>query len=241
MMKYLFIIMLIVLAVPVSATNTSGLLLQPWCGTPTVYFSHASVPDIAGYEGLKIYPDGSPQADENVTVKNTLGRVLVDSYVSGQNLPNVATIRAGVWQFHTYHYVSLATGTTDFNFTVFKRSSSGTETYLFSTITEDINALTATEYQTSYVVQNDTVMLPTDRIVIKVYAESTHSSNVVAHFLYEGTTNTSHVVPSLFVCNQVASPQIKADTGADVGSMAVVGVIGGLLGAIAISRRKQKL
>lgn len=209
--------------------------LQPWCGSNEVYFSHEISPDIIGYERLKIYPDGASQADENVTVKNTLGQVIIDSYISNEGLPDISVIRAGLWRFRTFHYVNTDPGITTFNFTVLKRNAQNSETLLFSAITDDINSLTASEYLTSYVYQTDTQMLQTDRIVIKVYAQTTHSSNVIAHFIYEGTTNTSHVDPPLLVCVQPSNNNNSDDGGTVIGI--IFGVIGGIIGAIIISKR----
>lgn len=237
-MKTKILLLIIAMACCISLASASD-LLQPWCGTPAIYFSHAYSGDITGYEGLKIYPDGTNQVDENITVKNTLGWVLVDSYVSRSNLPDVSTLRAGLWRFRTFHYVSLSTGSTVFNFTVFKRNADGTESLIFSTTTDDINSLTATEYLTSYVTQTDTTMLPTDRLVIKVYSESTHSSNVISHFLYEGSTNTSHVVPPLMVCLPESASETGPGTDSIDGSIGIVGgLIAGLIGAVII-RGKQ--
>jgi hypothetical protein len=235
MKRLMFPILLILFVVSGVSADTST-LLQPWCGSPDIYFSHSNSPDIVGYEGLKIYPDGSNQVDENVTAKNTLGQVLIDSYISSPGLPDVSVIRSGLWRFRTFHYVSIASGITTINFTVIKRSSSGSENLLFSAITDDIDSLVATEYLTSYVYQTDTTMLPTDRLVIKVYAESTHSSNVVTHFLYEGTTNTSHVVSPLLVCPTTTTPSPDSSgSGGAIG--AAFGLIAGMIGAIVISKR----
>ncbi|MFA7304847.1 MAG: hypothetical protein WC015_10110, partial [Methanoregula sp.] len=74
------------------------------------------------------------------------------------------------------------------------------------------------------------------RLVIKVYAESTHSSNVVTHFLYEGTTNTSHVVSPLLVCPTTTTPSPDSSgSGGAIG--AAFGLIAGMIGAIVISKR----
>jgi hypothetical protein len=209
--------------------------VQPWCGSQNIYFSHPLVGDIPGYEGLKIYPDGVANVDESVTVKDTLGQVLIDSYVSESGLPDAVSLRAGLWRFRTFHYVSLASGATTFNFSVFKRTATGSESLILSTVTTDIDSLTPTEHLTSYVTQTDTTLAQTDRIVIKVYAKTDHSSNVVAHFLYEGSTNTSHVASPLFVCAPTAS---ASDVGGEA-TGAALGLTAGIIGAIVISRRKS--
>lgn len=227
MKRYIFLLAVVAMLV---SPCLSADLKQPWCGSPAIYFSHAVSPDIPGYEGLKIYPDGAPAEDENVTVKNTLGQVLIDSYISDPTLPRVSSIRAGLWRFRTFHYVSSTAGVTKANFTVYKRSSTGVETFLFYVETEDIESTASNEYLTSYVMQTDTPMAQSDRIVIRVYGESTHSANVQLHFLYEGTTSTSHVVPSLLVCSTGGA--------ADNTAMGLVlALTGGFLGAIIISRR----
>jgi hypothetical protein len=78
-------------------------------------------------------------------------------------------------------------------FKVYNRTAGGAETLQFSATSGDINALVATEYLTSYVQTSNINMPSTDTIVIKVYGQSTHPSDIDLHFVYQGSEHTSHV------------------------------------------------
>ena len=198
-MKYLcLLLMLCSLCVPVLAQE------QPWCGIQVLYFQHNESTSPPGYEELINRPSGNPQVDENITILNTNGWVLIDSYITPEYaLSQTTEDLAGLRRYRYYSYVSTAVGTTQLNFTPFLRTPDGGETYFYSAISEDINSLTATEYLTSHVSQTPLIFHnATDRIVIKVYAKTTHSSPVTVHWLYQGTSNTSHVESGYFVCEE---------------------------------------
>jgi hypothetical protein len=162
-------------------------------GGQILYFDHVKSSDPITYEILNLIPAGNTEADESVTVKTGLGEVLVDPYVTNVGYPALTEIPAGLWRFRTFHYVSGASGTTTAVFKVYNRTATGTETLLFTTTSEDINALTVTEYLTSYVTTTNYKVSSTDRIVCKVYGQSTHSANIIFHFVYDGTSHTSHI------------------------------------------------
>jgi len=161
-------------------------------GGQVLFFHHDPVEEPEGYEGLYPIPAGTTEADETVIVQTGTGQVLVDPYITIAGYPGLTTLPAGLWRFRTFHYVNSAPGDTNAVFKVYNRSGA-TETLLFTATSEDINALEATEYLTSYVQTEDYTVALTDRIVIKVYGQSDHSSNINFHFVYEGVNHTSHV------------------------------------------------
>lgn len=189
-----------------------------WCGLQTLYFGHQPSPDITGYETLNNYPTGLSETDENITVKNTLGYVQIDTYISPVGAPAVDTLLRGLRRFRTYHYVSGASGTTIINYTFFVRNHHGVETTLYSVETADINDLTVAEQLTSYVAPIDFNLALDDRIGIKMYGKTDHSANIILHFVYEGTTHTSHKESGYFVCPPpaTATPTIAEATWAPV-------------------------
>jgi hypothetical protein len=170
---------------PTGATGGSG--------GQILYFDHLKSTDPITYEILNLIPAGNAEADETVTVKNGLGEVLVDPYVTNIGYPALTEIPAGLWRFRTFHYVSGASGTTTAVFKVYNRTATGTETLLFTATSDDIDATIVNEYLTSYVTTTTYKVSSTDRIVCKVYGQSTHSSNIIFHFVYDGTTHTSHI------------------------------------------------
>jgi hypothetical protein len=172
---------------------------ERWCGSPLIFFQHESVPVPAGFEGLDIYPAASGEDDENVTVKDSTGEKLMDSYISLTDFPNIVLIRSGLWRFRMFHYVSTASGDTIFNYSVSIWNTTGWR-YLFHVNTDPVNSLFPVEVLTSYGLTTNTTILESDRIVVNVSAKTDHSSNVIAHFVYEGNTNTSHVQVSYLDC-----------------------------------------
>lgn len=205
----------------------------PVCGGQTLYFQHQNSPDIPGYEELINYPSGNAQEDENITIKNTDGPVLIDAYIMpAGSLSQATLLLKGLRVFTTYHYVDGASGTTQINFTAFQRFENGTEVVFYSQLTDDINSLTATDYTTYRVSQQDLILNPTDRLGIKVYGQTTHSAPVKLHFVYQGTTNTSHFESGFFEC-----PVYQNDQSSYAPSAIMFALIGGLIGALVVIKR----
>lgn len=175
-----------------------------------LYFQQNSSVDPGGYEELQNYPSGLNQEDDNVTITSAMGPVLVDTYITPIGaMAEVTTLRKGLRIFNSYDYVSSASGITQINFTAFQRFSNGTEKVFYSQLSEDINALVPTVYVTNRVSQTDLQVNPTDRLGIKVYAQTTHPSPITVHFLYMGQTNVSHFMSGYFDCTQpIPAPEI---------------------------------
>jgi len=75
---------------------------------------------------------------------------------------------------------------------LYKRTSGGTETELFTLTSPEINSATAEEVQ-SEIVNADITIATTDRLVVKYYAQSTSAVNRTVTLYYEGATNYSHI------------------------------------------------
>lgn len=173
--------------------NTYNTMGGGYGGGQILYFHHDTVESPVGYEGLQITPAGQSEVDESITVVNTAGLKIIDPYITLSTYPATTVLSAGLWRFRTFHYVNSATGTTSIVFSVYNRTTTGTMTKLFDVKSEDINSLTPIEYLTPYVQQNDYKIANTDRLVINVSANTTHSANIITHFVYEGAIHTSHV------------------------------------------------
>jgi hypothetical protein len=237
-MKQLFVIVcaFLLCVIPVVAQPQSS------CGSLTLYFQHNESTSPAGYEELIAYPSGNPEVDESITIQSSNGPVLIDAYIMPEgSLAQTSELLRGLRTFLTYHYVSTASGTTQINFTAFQRFANGTEVVFYSQLTDDINALTVTDYTTYRVSQADLIVSPTDRLGIKIYGQTTHPSPVVLHFVYQGSVHASHFESGYFVC---PSTQLSASNGAGVDTntafMLVLGIVGGIVGAIVITSRKKQ-
>lgn len=158
------------------------------------YFHNDVDPDIAGYEQLLDIPGSGTESIETADTNSILGQVLIDSYISQPSAGmNILLIQPGTWTFNLYGKVDTVVGTTLLTVKVYKRASGGTETLLFTAST---NALTATvALHTIETAQVSFAVDLTDRLVIKVYCESTSVPTRTVSWYYEGTTHASYVVP----------------------------------------------
>lgn len=228
---YLFLLVSLI-----ALSSLASAQVVPVCGQQTLYFQHQNSPDLPGYEELMNYPSGNAQVDENITIKNTDGPVLIDAYIMpAGSVSKAHTLLKGLREFTTFHYVDGASGLTQINFTAFQRFENGTEVVFYSQLSDDINSLTASDYTTYRVSQLDLPLNPNDRLGIKIYGQTTHSSYVKLHFVYQGTTNTSHFESGFFECpTEISSP---GNTGGGEGAAAILGLIGGMIGALIIAKR----
>lgn len=225
-----FIILLIIS--PVTAQTE-------WCGVNTLYFQHQNSPDITTYEQLINYPSGAPETDESVTVKASDGLKLIDTYISPDGSPGSSSLLKGLRRYRTFHYVDKAAGTTKINFTPFIRYTNGTEKVLYTVATDDINDLTVNEYLTSYVSPVDFNFSVGDRFGIRVYAKTDQQSNVVVHWVYEGSYHYSSVESGSFVCPALEYVPVISMPDDSLIMSIVGGFIGGLI-VIMFYRRKRK-
>ncbi len=224
----LFLFLVFVVSFVVSAQG------QSWCGSQTIYFQHNESTSPLGYEELINYPSGNTEVVENVTLINTAGWVLIDSYITPENIFSGTTeVERGLRRYRTYHYVDSAVGTTQANYTAFIRFADGYERYIYSVVTDDINDLSVNEYLTSYAVQTDYKLNHTDREVIKVYGKTTHSSPIKLYWVYQGSTHTSHLESGYFVCDPTHD---TFDLGQDYSVAIMYGLVGGIIGALLVAR-----
>jgi hypothetical protein len=188
-------LLLILLAAPVLAE-------QSWCGPQVLYFQHNLSVSPAGYEELINRPSGNQEVIETVTVRNTGGPILIDNYIAPPNtLTQTGSLLAGLRKFHTYAYVDTASGTTRLNFTKFIRFANGDEKNLYTVMSDDIDSPTPIDYETYFVAPYDFPLNATDRIGIRVTANTSHSSNVALSWVYQGTAHASWFDSGFFVCD----------------------------------------
>jgi hypothetical protein len=173
-------------------------------GAGITYFFGNVASGISTYETISTAPASGSEIDESIVVNNNT--LAFEAYSTVAAL-NRTTINAGIWNFHVYSYVDYATASTTLTFTVYKRTSGATESSLFSVTTPDIDSGTVSLF-TMDSVQPAFAFTPTDLLVIKVTATTTHTSNVRVHFVYAGTTNYSYVsTPLATLHNDLAGLQ----------------------------------
>ena len=163
-------------------------------GGQLLFFRHLASTDPITYEGLVPTPYGAAEVDENGTINDVSGKVLIDAYITDVGYPAVTKIPAGLWTFNSWAFVSSPTGVTTFVLDVYTRATNGTETLLFTATTEDIDAATVTAYHTYHAYTPDLYVPPSTRLVVKVSAQTTKTgSGITYHWIYEGTVHTSNI------------------------------------------------
>lgn len=155
-------------------------------------FSNSSS-DISGYDKLLDVATGS-QGDLSAAVTSGGGKTLIKAFATPSNLPGISVIPAGLWEFNYYGYASLTGAfTTQLVFDVYTRTTGGAETLLFSTTGANLNVTSVSRFTVSFNVTTDTYIDDTQRLVIKVSAQTSNVVSVTAHFVFDGVTNTSLV------------------------------------------------
>jgi hypothetical protein len=158
-----------------------------------IYEFSNTASDISTYDQLLDQATGA-EADLSIAITSGSGQTLIKSFASVVGSPDVSYIPAGLWDFDYYAYVSAATGTTTLTFTVYKRTNpGGVETQLFTVTTPNITNTTVAAGTVTFSLSTDTIVNTTDRIVVKVLAQTTSGSSVTVHYVFDGTLHTSHV------------------------------------------------
>jgi hypothetical protein len=103
---------------------------------------------------------------------------------------DVTIIDAGIWIFHTWTRVDIP-GHTQLVNDVYKRSSAGAETLLFSAVSEDLG-LELAQYNVSSIQQSFT-LLATDRLVIKLSVQTTNIVDTTVYYTDGGTLHYAYI------------------------------------------------
>lgn len=226
-MKHLAFIFLLLLIVPASGQ---------WCGLQDIFFQHQDSSDIPGYEEWINYPSGNTEVDENVSLTTPNTWYIVDSYATPAGTPDVTAIQSGLRTYYMYAYVENSAGTTTLNITVFKRSSAGIETRLYSIESPDIEATTVTLYTIPYVAPMNLNLDITDRLVAKIYYKTTSAATIKAHFVYQGTTHASFARSGFFIC---PDEKVSSSYAKEVPINPVIPIIGLCGATIILTRRRE--
>ena len=122
--------------------------------------------------------------------------------------PNLTAIPIGTWRFDTYYAIDSAAGTTQFVYKVYKRNLAGTETLLATATSDQLTNTTLASpllQITDYTFTSVNYLLATDRLVLKIYVQTTNTSTVNVYYYYEGTDHYSFLATGIFQGTQGAS------------------------------------
>jgi hypothetical protein len=188
-----------------NAPNTAGQHLiwdgaqwLPGLQTGTVYYFRRDASDIGGgYEQITQTPQTGAEKTASTTLNNASGTVVFDTYATNSGEPGLSQLLAGTWEFDVYAQVSSTAGgnTTNLVLQVYKRTTGGAETLLFSTTSPALDTTSVKLYSWLYTQPADIALDITDRLVVKVAATNSSASNRTVTFYYEGTSRYSHFHP----------------------------------------------
>lgn len=142
-----------------------------------VYLTNLVSTTNGAYKQLSYTPDVAEVIASGVANNN---EVLIYSSIFDGDVRATA-IPSGEWGFHFHRSVDNTAQESKLRFEVFKRSSIGDETVLFSTTSKDINDVTYVR-EDLLVTQPVYLVNETDRIGLKVYASTTRTSNTTISF-----------------------------------------------------------
>jgi hypothetical protein len=165
-------------------------------GAGVNYFYDMSASDIGGYYSLQKTPADETEDDNYVVCNNN--EVAIETFASPLAGLGGTQIDAGVWSFNIWGYVdTISGGDSSVDIDVYKRTSGGTETLLFSInsgiLSASLDLYTVESAQQSYAINS------TDRLIIKLYGKTTATANRNVHFVHAGTTHYSYVNTPLVV------------------------------------------
>ena len=188
-----------------SALPTDGYVLTwdqadgYWAPRPTAsflatgrVFQFANISsDIATYFNLVDSVSGT-ELDSTATGNSGSGEVLIRSFATISGSPNLVALPKGIWDFNIYRYIDADNGVSQLRIKVYTRTAGGAETLLFTTTGIHITETVVAPETISYDYQADTILNSTDRIVVKIYGITTSGSTRTFHFVFDGTSHTSH-------------------------------------------------
>ena len=139
-----------------------------------VYLTTLVSSTVGAYNQISYTPEPT-QIIVSATANNN--EVLMADYIFDGDVSATA-IPAGEWAFHFHCRVSSLAATSFIRFEIFKRSSTGVETILFSQLSPSIEN-TAFTQESILITQPIFTVEETDRIGIKLYASTTRTNNTI--------------------------------------------------------------
>jgi len=170
---------------PVTTNAGAGVNLYP-TSTPS---------DISPYYYFEKAPDIVAEVNIPVTCNNN--KVLISEYISDPSIA-LSKLDAGVWIAYMWSYASIA-GDSQITTDIYKRSSVGTETFLFGIVSANLGT-TLQQFITS-TVQPEYIFNVGDRLIFKIYGQTTNIIDTVIHGVGGGNQHFSYMASPLVVAH----------------------------------------
>lgn len=164
-----------------------------FAGTQPFWFQDSSS-DIGSYLDIKTVPESGTETSQSAVCNNNT--VLIQSFASTSEGLGVILIPSGEWTFDFFANVDSVLLSSFLVVEVYSRTSGGSETLLFTTTSPELNSTSITEYTWSEIHEEFATNV-TDRLVFKVYGQTTRITDTTVRFYYLGQTHYSRIVTAL--------------------------------------------
>lgn len=143
---------------------------------------------------LEIATSATTGSEQSITSAVTSGNTItLGQFLTPSGYPGVSIIPGGVWSFFLHSYKQNSSASFDIFCDVYKRTTGGTETYLFSSDPVQITSNSPTPSMgISDVYYSGTTLDTSDRILVNVRVTNTSSSTYSATFISEGLQHYSY-------------------------------------------------
>ena len=180
--------------------TTSAFSAGGWCGAQTLFFSDNRSDIGNGLYGQLINSvSNQPQIDENITITSAQGIVPIDNYTSNSGYPGAVTLLNGVRTYYMWSYVSNVSQPSYLWMNVSVLNQSGSETPYYNISTAAL-PISLTQNIIPYTSISNLTFLATDRLVIRVGAQTKISSGTTIHFVNGDSSHASYVESGYFNC-----------------------------------------
>jgi hypothetical protein len=157
----------------------------------TWYFSQTPS-NISGYKALELETtESKPETIISVSINESSESVIIEEFITEATQPNAEILPSGEYEFKFWAKVDDIEAISTIKFEIYARSEDGTETELASTEEYEINFLTETAYSAIFEIPIGKTINEEDRIVVKVLAQTTSSTNKTISFIHSATRPSS--------------------------------------------------
>lgn len=168
----------------------------------------SSEASIGAYQTLSRSVVLQTQSTATATVSQSNPKVLLKAFLTPAL--GLTKLESGLWAFNLYASSSVLQDKNNLSLSVYKYSLNSTETLLFEAENGDINSVEKTQI-TIENTAGDFILLSTDRLLVKIYANSNHNNDVIITLYYNNvdissinTYTNSHIhTPILISHNQL--------------------------------------
>jgi len=167
---------------------------------------------------------GTSASEQSTTISIASGITsTIESYLTPSGYPNSLILPGGVWSFFLHSYKEDSSSNFNLFCDVYKRTSGGTETYLFSTDPFDVTATASTPSMgISDAYFSGTPLTVSDRILVLVRATNTGTSTKQITFVTEGLQHYSYGITTF---NGIPANVSSLTTGVGLSGNATTGAV----------------